>query len=90
MCEPKNNLIKSGSIRHAQPRRIVPDNAGLAGRNPAASGSRLKAGCCRILPDAAAAAAVTITITMMTMSTMSTMSTSTSTSTNSGNNNTNV
>jgi|GEM_PF-3797964 len=57
MCALKNNLIESGSIRQARARRIVPDNAGLAGRYPAASGSRFTAGSCRILPDTAAATA---------------------------------
>jgi hypothetical protein len=84
MCELKNNLIESGRIRQSMPRRIVPDNAGLTGMKPARSGIATSAGCCRILPDAAAAVVTTtttITITMMMIST------STSTGTSSGNTN---
>ena len=85
MCELKNNLIESGRIRQARPRRIVPDNAGLAGMNPARSGIDTSAGCCRILPDATTA----ITTTIITI-TMATATMSTSTTTISGSTNTNA
>ena len=79
MCELKNNLIESGRIRQSRPRRIVPDNAGLTGMNPARSGVATSAGCCRILPDDATAITTTSIIIVITMTmTMTMMSTSTS------------